>query len=81
MAGVIPREKVIGFERLLWFACRGNVFLRHEPIYQALEDPVSVSESECQVLVETLAAADVEVEPDTSYCNMMSLKYLVSNFW
>ncbi|XP_070185306.1 V-type proton ATPase 116 kDa subunit a 1-like isoform X4 [Littorina saxatilis] len=41
VAGVIPREKVPGFERLLWFACRGNVFLRHESIYQALEDPVS----------------------------------------
>ena len=43
VAGVIPREKVPGFERLLWFACRGNVFLRHEEIYQPLEDPMSVS--------------------------------------
>ena len=42
VAGVIPREKVVGFERLLWFACRGNVFLRHEAIHHALEDPVSV---------------------------------------
>lgn len=32
-----------GFERLLWFACRGNVFLRHEEIMQPLEDPVTVS--------------------------------------
>lgn len=43
VAGVIPREKVPGFERLLWFACRGNVFLRHEEIFQPLEDPMSVS--------------------------------------
>ncbi|KAL8619231.1 hypothetical protein ACOMHN_050012 [Nucella lapillus] len=41
LAGVIPREKTIGFERLLWFACRGNVFMRHEAIQQPLEDPVS----------------------------------------
>lgn len=45
VAGVIPREKVPGFERLLWFACRGNVFLRHEEIFQSLEDPMSVSVS------------------------------------
>ncbi|PVD38770.1 hypothetical protein C0Q70_01393 [Pomacea canaliculata] len=41
VAGVIPREKMPGFERLLWFACRGNVFLRHEEIMQPLEDPVT----------------------------------------
>lgn len=39
IAGVIPREKVPAFERMLWFACRGNVFLRYEEIAQALEDP------------------------------------------
>nr|KAG5697875.1 hypothetical protein BaRGS_017132 [Batillaria attramentaria] len=41
VAGVIPREKVPGFERLLWFACRGNVFMRHEEIPEPLEDPHS----------------------------------------
>ncbi|XP_076435135.1 V-type proton ATPase 116 kDa subunit a 1-like isoform X2 [Babylonia areolata] len=41
LAGVIPREKMVGFERLLWFACRGNVFMRHESIEGPLEDPVS----------------------------------------
>jgi len=30
------------FERMLWFACRGNVFLRYDEIPQALEDPVTV---------------------------------------
>ncbi|KAK6170066.1 hypothetical protein SNE40_018548 [Patella caerulea] len=39
IAGVIPREKVPPFERMLWFACRGNVFLRYEEIQQSLEDP------------------------------------------
>lgn len=39
IAGVIPREKVPAFERMLWFACRGNVFLKYEEIMQPLEDP------------------------------------------
>lgn len=41
VAGVIPREKVPAFERLLWFACRGNVFLRIDEITKPLEDPVT----------------------------------------
>ena len=40
---MISRERIPGFERLLWFACRGNVFMRHDPIEDPLEDPVSVS--------------------------------------
>lgn len=39
IAGVIPREKMPSFERMLWFACRGNVFLRYEEIHQPLVDP------------------------------------------
>jgi len=42
IAGVIPWEKLFAFERMLWFACRGNVFLRQEPIHQKLEDPHTV---------------------------------------
>eukprot|EP01135_Chromosphaera_perkinsii_P002180 Nk52_evm15s218 gene=Nk52_evmTU15s218 len=38
-AGVIAREKVAGFERLLWRACHGNVFMRQAHIEQALHDP------------------------------------------
>ena len=37
IAGVIPRAALLGFERLLWRACRGNVFLRTSPIEEALE--------------------------------------------
>uniref|UniRef100_A0A8C4Q5H3 V-type proton ATPase subunit a n=1 Tax=Eptatretus burgeri TaxID=7764 RepID=A0A8C4Q5H3_EPTBU len=41
VAGVITRERVATFERMLWRVCRGNVFLRHTNIAQPLEDPVS----------------------------------------
>jgi hypothetical protein len=42
VAGVINREKVPGFERLLWRACRGNVFLRYTEIEMPMEDPITV---------------------------------------
>ena len=29
VTGVLPFESVAGFERLLWRACRGNVFFIH----------------------------------------------------
>ncbi|XP_061411967.1 V-type proton ATPase 116 kDa subunit a 1-like [Lethenteron reissneri] len=41
VAGVINRERLPSFERMLWRVCRGNVFLRHSEIEQELEDPVS----------------------------------------
>ncbi|XP_067672804.1 V-type proton ATPase 116 kDa subunit a1-like isoform X4 [Haliotis asinina] len=41
LAGCIRREKLPAFERMLWFACRGNVFLRYEEIQQPMEDPVT----------------------------------------
>lgn len=39
VAGVILRERLPAFERMLWRACRGNVFLRQAEIEDALEDP------------------------------------------
>ncbi|XP_037956746.1 V-type proton ATPase 116 kDa subunit a1 isoform X3 [Teleopsis dalmanni] len=39
VAGVILREKLPAFERMLWRACRGNVFLRQAMIESPLEDP------------------------------------------
>ena len=42
MAGVILRERLPAFERMLWRACRGNVFLRQAEIDAALEDPITV---------------------------------------
>ena len=43
MAGVILRERLPAFERMLWRACRGNVFLRQAMIESPLEDPSNVS--------------------------------------
>lgn len=42
-AGVIKRERMLLFERLLWRACRGNIYLRYTEIDTPLEDPVTVS--------------------------------------
>ncbi|CRL05231.1 CLUMA_CG018059, isoform A [Clunio marinus] len=39
VAGVILRERLPAFERMLWRACRGNVFLRQAMIEAPLEDP------------------------------------------
>ncbi|CAH1405957.1 unnamed protein product [Nezara viridula] len=39
VAGVILRERIPAFERMLWRACRGNVFLRQAEIENPLEDP------------------------------------------
>lgn len=43
VAGVILRERLPAFERMLWRACRGNVFLRQAMIEAPLEDPSTVS--------------------------------------
>ena len=42
MTGVIARERMPTFERVLWRACRGNVFLRQAEIEEPLEDPSTV---------------------------------------
>ncbi|PIO53442.1 hypothetical protein TELCIR_25223, partial [Teladorsagia circumcincta] len=41
VAGVIRRERLPAFERLLWRACRGNVFLRTSEIDDVLNDTVT----------------------------------------
>jgi V-type H+-transporting ATPase subunit a len=41
VAGVIHRERIPAFERMLWRACRGNVFLKQAEIDTPLEDPVT----------------------------------------
>lgn len=43
VAGVIQRERIPAFERLLWRACRGNVFLRQSEITEPLNDALTVS--------------------------------------
>ena len=42
VAGVILRERIPAFERMLWRACRGNVFLKQSEIDAPLEDPTTV---------------------------------------
>lgn len=41
LAGVVPREKLMSLETLLWRVCRGNIFLRQEPISLPPDDPHS----------------------------------------
>ncbi len=33
---------MLGFERMLWRVCRGNVFLRQAEIPELIEDPITV---------------------------------------
>lgn len=42
VAGVIQRERVPAFERMLWRISRGNVFLRRVELDKPLEDPATV---------------------------------------
>merc|ERR1712212_1054646 len=44
VAGVILRERLPAFEKMLWRACRGNVFLRVAEIEDPLEDPLARDE-------------------------------------
>ncbi|KAK7080088.1 Unc-32p [Halocaridina rubra] len=44
VAGVILRERMPMFERMLWRVCRGNVFVRQVQIEEPLEDPVTGDE-------------------------------------
>uniref|UniRef100_A0A336M7G7 V-type proton ATPase subunit a n=2 Tax=Culicoides sonorensis TaxID=179676 RepID=A0A336M7G7_CULSO len=44
VAGVIQRERVPGFERMLWRISRGNVFLRQAELDEPLEDPQTGNE-------------------------------------
>ncbi|KAJ8952990.1 hypothetical protein NQ318_015350 [Aromia moschata] len=41
VAGVINRERVPAFERMLWRISRGNVFLRQSELEKPLEDPAT----------------------------------------
>ncbi|XP_064552959.1 V-type proton ATPase 116 kDa subunit a 1 [Drosophila montana] len=41
VAGVINRERVFGFERMLWRISRGNVFLKRSDLDEPLNDPAT----------------------------------------
>uniref|UniRef100_A0A8C6JMV3 V-type proton ATPase subunit a n=1 Tax=Melopsittacus undulatus TaxID=13146 RepID=A0A8C6JMV3_MELUD len=50
-AGVIRRERMVPFERLLWRVCRGNIYLRYTEMDTALEDPVTREEVKKNVFI------------------------------
>ncbi|XP_048356421.1 V-type proton ATPase 116 kDa subunit a 4 isoform X2 [Sphaerodactylus townsendi] len=51
IAGVIKRERMGPFERLLWRACRGNIYLRFSEMDTPLEDPVTQEEMKKNVFI------------------------------
>ncbi|XP_060635689.2 V-type proton ATPase 116 kDa subunit a 4 isoform X2 [Anolis sagrei] len=51
IAGVIKRERMVPFERLLWRACRGNIYLRFSEMDTPLEDPVTKEEMKKNVFI------------------------------
>jgi len=42
VTGVVDRSKMVTFERVLWRATRGNLFMRTAPIEERIEDPKTV---------------------------------------
>ncbi|KAJ1166216.1 hypothetical protein NDU88_006624 [Pleurodeles waltl] len=51
IAGVIGRERMAAFERLLWRVCRGNIYLKYGELETALEDPVTKEEVKKNVFI------------------------------
>ncbi|XP_016044621.2 V-type proton ATPase 116 kDa subunit a 4 [Erinaceus europaeus] len=51
MAGVIHRERMASFERLLWRVCRGNVYLKFSEMEAVLEDPVTKEEIKKNIFI------------------------------
>ena len=41
VSGLVPRKKSMAFERILFRATRGNVFLKQSVVEQPVNDPVS----------------------------------------
>lgn len=51
LAGLVPREKAMAFERILFRATRGNVFLKQVEVEEPVIDPVSGEKMEKNVFV------------------------------
>ncbi|MCJ1314653.1 H(+)-transporting V0 sector ATPase subunit a [Agyrium rufum] len=51
VAGVIPRERMGAFERILWRTLRGNLYMNQTEIPEAILDPASNEESHKNVFV------------------------------
>lgn len=41
VSGLVPRDKSLAFERILFRATRGNVFLKQDSVGEPVIDPVS----------------------------------------
>nr|XP_033808872.1 V-type proton ATPase 116 kDa subunit a isoform X2 [Geotrypetes seraphini] len=50
-AGVIGRERMASFERLLWRVCRGNIYLKYSELDTVLEDPITKEEVKKNVFI------------------------------
>ncbi|XP_063785317.1 V-type proton ATPase 116 kDa subunit a 4 [Pseudophryne corroboree] len=50
-AGVIGRERMASFERLLWRVCRGNIYVKYSELDTTLEDPVTKEEVKKDVFI------------------------------
>ncbi|KAK9005472.1 hypothetical protein V6N11_042903 [Hibiscus sabdariffa] len=51
VSGIIPREKSLAFERILFRATRGNVFLKQSVVEDPVTDPASGEKAEKNVFV------------------------------
>ncbi|KAF5443885.1 hypothetical protein F2P56_036407 [Juglans regia] len=51
LTGLVPREKSMAFERIIFRATRGNVFIRHAVVEDPVTDPVSGVKIEKNVFV------------------------------
>ena len=51
VSGVIPRDRVAAFERILWRTLRGNLYMNQSEIPQALVDPTNNEEINKNVFV------------------------------
>ncbi|PNY10293.1 vacuolar proton ATPase a3-like protein, partial [Trifolium pratense] len=60
LAGLVPREKSVAFERILFRATRGNVFLRQTAVENPVTDPVSGEKTEKNVFVVFYAGEKVK---------------------
>lgn len=60
LAGLVPREKSMAFERILFRATRGNVFLRQTAVEDPVTDPVSGEKTEKNVFVVFYAGEKVK---------------------
>ncbi|XP_044535320.1 V-type proton ATPase 116 kDa subunit a [Gracilinanus agilis] len=50
-AGVINRERMGPFERLLWRVCRGNIYMKYTEMDTLLEDPVTKEELKKNIFI------------------------------